>query len=528
MSHARTAIFLLLAAMLATPFAASRIGVYAPIGPPSGYYTLSPIPTAVQEGTSVNLLLSVTGGMVGVHYQFQFHVKDPALDVWNSSLQDITPTYSSFSVQLTYPGSSFPGNTTLVGQYFAWVNQTMPIFTSISNGVANTHFQVMLTDKGEYQRTQTVSIQGAGYDSGDSVLVNIARASAPFTLVFSQYVPASSSGLVTTSWYIPKNETIDSYTVSLTGTSTPAKSPPDTETFVVSVATMSIASLSSSSASYQRLQTMQFSFRALYPSTEIATTLTSASITLTPPSGKAVILPVQSFDSVAQTFDANYTTLKDNQTGTWTASLRANTYVDGYGNYGPGVAVSTSPSLQPATLSVTISTSSSIQVGQPVRLNATILYPDETPLSSGRVSAFFIYTAGGHNDSIPIAYDSTLQLWIGSYTPQASEPGGLWSITVTASDSPISPPNSGSASRVVTLQGGSAPSSSLPLYWFAIIAALIAAAILGFFIAFRRRKVTHARLKIDLEAVKSEADRIEDNDFFKSVKDQLNKDKKET
>jgi hypothetical protein len=59
------------------------------------------------------------------------------------------------------------------------------------------------------------------------------------------------------------------------------------------------------------------------------------------------------------------------------------------------------------------------------------------------------------------------------------------------------------------------------------LAIVIAALLAGGFLAFRRHKVTHARLKIDLEAVKSEAGRIENQDFFQSVKDQLKKDKDE-
>jgi hypothetical protein len=66
---------------------------------------------------------------------------------------------------------------------------------------------------------------------------------------------------------------------------------------------------------------------------------------------------------------------------------------------------------------------------------------------------------------------------------------------------------------------------SFPLYYFGILAALIAALLIGTFLAFRRHKVTHARLKIDLEAVKAEAGRIENQEFFQSVKDQLKKDK---
>jgi hypothetical protein len=57
------------------------------------------------------------------------------------------------------------------------------------------------------------------------------------------------------------------------------------------------------------------------------------------------------------------------------------------------------------------------------------------------------------------------------------------------------------------------------------MAALLASLLVAVFLAYRRRKVTHARLKIDLDAVRSEAGRIESTDFFKSVKDQVKKEK---
>ena len=76
---------------------------------------------------------------------------------------------------------------------------------------------------------------------------------------------------------------------------------------------------------------------------------------------------------------------------------------------------------------------------------------------------------------------------------------------------------------MITLQANSSP-ATIPLYDFGILAAIIAAAAFGIFLTFRRRKVTHARLKIDLEAIKTEAGKIEEQDFFKSIKGQLKKD----
>jgi len=398
----------------------------------------------------------------------------------------------------------------------------MPV--SLSTSVATSHFYVLLTDRQEYQRTQTVSVIGSSYRAGDSVSVTIVRQTTS-TLVYSQTVVASSTGIVATTWKIPKNQTLDNYVVNLAGVSTPAKVPPDRQSIGVNAATISIASLSSLNSTYQRTRTMQFSFQPVYPSGEIANTGAGV-VTLTRPDGKSISLTASTFDNVTQTFSVSYRTFLDNQTGTWTASLRGYGYGDGYGNYGPSALVSTSPQLQPAVLSIAITTNTNLGVGQPVRLNATIQYPDGTSLQSGRVFAFFAYAAGGRNDSVPIAFDTGLQQWVGSYTPQSSEPGGLWSLTVKAWDSPLAtPPNSGSASRVVTLQ---APPSTFPLFYFGIIAALIAAGLVAFFLFFRKRRVMHARLKIDLDAVRSEAGRIENQDFFRSVKDQLDKDKEQS
>ncbi len=517
--YTKVSCFTLLLVLSFMPLISYTIIVHAPIVG-GGSFALTPVPYSTQEGNTVNLILSAMGVTPGLRYEFIFHVMDPSSQRWQSSQQDVTPNGSSFTILLVYPSTSLPGTSGLVGQYNAWVNQTQPI--SPRTDVASSHFLILLTDRSEYQRTDTVSIVGASYDPSDSVTVTIVRQTTS-TAIFSQTVTASPSGIVATTWKIPKNATIDNYSVSMTGTSTLAKNPPDLQSFSVNAAVISIASLSTAKSTYERTETMIFSFQPVYPSGEIANTGTGV-ITLTGPSGKGVTLTATAFDITTQSFSVSYTTVKDNQTGTWTASIQAYGYGDGYGNYGPTLPASTSPQLQPATLSVAITTNTNLTPGQPIRLNATIQYPDGSTLQSGQVTAFFTYIAGGHNDSVPIAFDGTLQLWVGSYTPQPSEPDGIWSLTVKASDSIATPPsNSGTASRVITLQANSSP-ATIPLYDFGILAAIIAAAAFGIFLTFRRRKVTHARLKIDLEAIKTEAGKIEEQDFFKSIKGQLKKD----
>jgi hypothetical protein len=275
---------------------------------------------------------------------------------------------------------------------------------------------------------------------------------------------------------------------------------------------------------YQRTETMQFSFQSTYPDGSVASTGVGL-LTLSGPTGGKIIL-TSTYNSNSQTFSANYTTSTSNQTGVWSVMLGARAYSDAYGNTGPGYAISNSATLHPAVLAIAVTTNTNIAVGQQLKFNVTVAYPDDTFLQSGgTVKAYLIYSGTPTiNDSVPIVFDTTLGLWVGTYTARSTDTGGLWSLIVKASDS-TTPANSGTATRAITVQN--TPPASFPLYYFGIIAAIIAALLIAFFLVFKRRRVTHARLKIDLDAVHSEAGRIESSEFFRSVKDQVRKEKEE-
>jgi hypothetical protein len=376
-------------------------------------------------------------------------------------------------------------------------------------------------DSPEHERTQTVNIQASGYSASEIVSITIRTQTTPI-LVFSQTVVASPTGIVTASWKIPRNATIDTYVVTVSGTST-IKNPADMQHFLVNAAIMSVAAITMVRPSYQRTETMQFSFQPVYPDASIPSTGVGL-LTLARPSGGKITLTAI-YNGNAQTFNANYTTSANNETGVWTVTLGARAYSDAYGNTGPGSAVSNNPQLNPAVLTVTVTTNTNIAVGQQLKFNSTVEYPDGTSLQSGVVKAYLLYSGSPVlNDSVPMVFDTTLGLWVGTYTARSSDTGGLWSLVVKASDS-ATPANAGTATRAITIQNN-AP-ASFPLYYFGIIAAIIPGLLLAFFLVFKRRRVTHARLKIDLEAVHSEAGRIESSEFFQSVKDQVRKEKDE-
>ncbi|HEV2120996.1 MAG TPA: LPXTG cell wall anchor domain-containing protein [Candidatus Bathyarchaeia archaeon] len=482
-------------------------------------FSLSAVPAYASEGSTVSLVLSAIGAVPNVQYRFRFSVADPAGSTVQS-LQNYTtvPGQYSFNIVVAYPGPSLAGTNSLVGQYNAKVDE---LFPTAAPGVAGTSFIFSITDSSSYQRTQTIFVQASGYSVSESVTITI-RTQTTSTLVFSALVAATSTGLAAASWKIPVNATIDNYIVTVTGTST-VKNPADRQTVGVGRAIMIINSITSVKSVYQRTETMNFFFQPTYPDGSIPSTGVGL-LALAGPGGKSVTLTA-TYDSPSQTFEASYQTFLDNQTGTWTASLGGHAYSDAYGNNGPGTIVNTRPQLTTVPLTISVTTNTTIAVGQQLKFNATVTYPDGTIFQSGIVRAYLLYSGSPVvNNTVPVVFDTTLSRWIGTYTIRSSDTGGLWSLIVKASDFPT-PPNTGSASRAITVQNSTGGNSSLPLFYFGIIAALLALLLGALFLAFRRRKTTHARLKIDLEAVRTEAGRIESSDFFQSVKDQVKKEK---
>ncbi len=320
-------------------------------------------------------------------YQFRFSVTDPLSRTVQSALQNYTtlPGQDKFTIVAVYPSLSFLGSNSLVGQYLAMVDQLLPLPTPT---VAKNSFFLSITDSATYQRTQTVNIQATGYNASETVGAAI-RTQTTSALVFSQTVVATVAGIVTASWKSPKNATIDTYQVTLTGTST-MKNPADVQRFTLGPAIMVISSITSLKSIYQRTETMRFSFQPAYPDGSFPSTGV-ALLALARPVGNSLILTA-TYDNTSQTFGASYKTSVDNQTGTWTASLGGHAYSDAYGNNGPGAMVTNTPQLTPAALSISVTANTTIAVGQQLRFNATIKYPDGTILQSGNVKAYLLYS----------------------------------------------------------------------------------------------------------------------------------------
>src|SRR5919109_587286 len=522
-SSKKTAFALLLILTTLTLSNMVFLGVHAPTTG-GNQYTLNAVPAFAQEGATISLVLQVSIGLPSgtqTVYSFRFNVMDPSGTTVSRMVNQTVPAnQNEFTVVVSYPGTSFAGSNSLVGKYGASVDQ---LFPSPMVSVATTSFILSLTDSSSYERTQTVNIQASGYLGSESGNVTL-QTKTTLTIVYSQTVAANTGGVVVASWKVPPNATIDNYLVYLNGTST-TKSPPDTQTISIRAATMSIAALSASKQTYQRTETMRFSFQPTYPDGSVPSTGVGL-LTLTGPNSAKPVTLTATYDIASQTFIATYPTTQNNQTGTWTASLSSHGYSDAYGNTGPGTIITTSPQLTPASLAVSVSANTNVAVGQQLRLNVTVTYPDGSSAQAASVRAYLIYTGSpAINDTVPLVFDSTLGLWVGTHTVSSGDTGGLWSLTVSASDS-ASPANTGQATRAIPIHNTSTTptTSGFPLYYFGILAAIIAGILIAALLVFKKRRVGHASLKIDLEAVHSEAGRIESQEFFQTIKEQVRKD----
>lgn len=203
--------------------------------------TLSISPVRTQEGNSsgVALVLSVRGAVSGQSYTDFWGVGDPSGKNYTITTTQVAPSSGNYSLTEVYPRDFGAGaGITYVGQYSVAVIQTMPSIGLVAAG----QFGIGITDKLLYQRTQVVSIKAVGYKANDMVAVYITKGgvSAPG---FPLQVQADAGGNVIASWPTSVSTLTGNYTVSLSGTSTGPKNPPDSQWFIVIPASLGVATV---------------------------------------------------------------------------------------------------------------------------------------------------------------------------------------------------------------------------------------------------------------------------------------------
>ena len=461
-------------------------------------------------------MLNVTGALTGVNYRFAWTVRDPAGVSHNVNTQ-VNNAPSSFSTSINFPGS-FSTSITLVGNYTGTVAQSSPCATSCP--VGSEQFQVGLTNRTNYKRTDAVPIIAQGYGNQENVTLQVSESASPPILLIGTL--ADSTGFLSYSWIVPPSVPTGNYVVSLTGTT--VKIILDSQTIRIDVTNTTISQLLITQSSLQRTQTETFRFLPSYPGGTPAKT-GSAAIRITEADGTTTHNVTAVYKSSVNQFQATYKIPINSMVGAWVASIDIGGYDDGYGNMGPQTGVARGFAVSPAALALVVSSSSANYTSnQVVAVYASIVTPSYENFTSGTVILWTYYSTRQVKSPIQLLYDQSRGRWVGSFNVNLSDPTGVWVLQINATDG-YGNSGYGSTSILVTLSPQSQPPPQQTLttnFLLVVILGLaVALGVLGSWMLYRRGKVSRKVLRVDLEAVHAEAEKVENNEFFKRVKEQL-------
>src|SRR6266446_1047484 len=501
------------------------IPVHAP-GPFGEIYSLSQSASRMQESNNqgITFILNVTHAFSGINYQFTWVVRDPSGSTRTHNTQ-VNSVPSTFTTSVIYP-TDFGVTITEVGNYNITVTQANP---PSSTQAATSLFEVGLTNAEKYQRTQAVSMIAQGYQNAENITISI-RSVTGNAPGFPTTGLADSLGVLAYTWTsIPPSVPLGNYTVTLTGSTTPKTGFPDTQTFMIDPANIIITQLSITQSSLQRSQTETFRFSATYPSTAQAK-IGSAIIRVIEADGVTEHDITATYKTSLGQFQAAYQIPLSSGTGVWVASIDVGGYNDGYGNMGPSASVNRGFAVSSAILTVLASTpNSNYTTGSIVVINAIVVTPGGDNFTSGTVTASTHLSSLQIGSPLQLSYDQPHGKWVGSYTVNSTNPVGQWLIQVNATDA-YGNSGYGSTSTLVTLPPTQQPppsttSSTFNYLWIIVIVLVAALAILASFIVYRRGRMVRRVLKVDLEAIHAEAKKVENNEFFKNVQEQLKEQK---
>jgi len=489
-------------------------------------YTLTTSATRLQETTtsSILLILNVTNANTVSTYAFTWHVKDPSASVSQASNQTGVSHGSSFVESVAYPGK-FGTSIDFVGTYTAWVNQTQPLLVGSTGVGTPVQFRVGLTDSISYQRTLPVAIVASGYKPNLNVTIRISGQSG-LAPNFPTNKTANNNGDLSYVWAsIPASIPVGNYTVSLSGN--PTKNPPDVQSFTILPANVTISQLTITRSLLQRSQTEDFRFSAAYPNGAQVRT-GGVSLLLVEPDGSTSHYVPTSYSSALNMFRGTYQIPLSSQSGPWVATIEVNTFDDGYGDRGPLSGVFKPFTVTPATLAVSVLTAySNYTIGDIVAIYTSVVTPGGDNLTSGTVTATTYYSTREIGSPLQLFYDQSRGKWVGSYTINSTNPAGIWQIQVNATDT-YGNAGQGSTSTLVSNPTAPQQSSTFNYLLVVVIALLSGLAVLVSWIVFGRRRVLRRVLKVDLEAIHAEARKVENQDFFKKVQQQLKQQKEES
>ena len=391
-------------------------------------YTVSAPRT--QEGLNTTITVSVVGGINSTAYQFNVTVTDPQANQFSKIVTTpSTVNGTGFASALYYGDFPAGANTDFNGTYSVAVDETYPV--SIS-GVATGSFDVGLTDKTVYKRFETVNIRGSGYNASETVTVDITFEGESVN-GYPKNVTAFANGSLTDSWTIlPKNASLGTYTVSLTGicvecdvAGRTVKSPADLQNFtVVGTDVLTVTIVDQPSASYQRTETARMNFTVTYPDDTNFTAADLGTVTVGVYHNATFVTDVSltsaDFDSATNKWMAKWKIPKNATLGTnYYFAFVENSVVDKEGNSGPSAAVSSDPfTVLKAVLDVTITDQPAAWYNRTATATMRFIaqFPDDTKYTSADLGSMQVrvYKNATNIANVTLTaadFDSATDMW---------------------------------------------------------------------------------------------------------------------
>ena len=171
-------------------------------------------PLQLQENSTLNVLVNVTGGKANTVYYANVSVMLPSpLRTNYSAIVQLNNTGSTGRgyANITYPNQTLfqpsGSHTNYTGLYQIFFNRTQ--------NLAGNSFFVGITDKSEYHREEVVQIKAVGYQPNQTANITVTFPSTNKTV--SWQVNASQQGTINTTWpgNIPSNASIGDYNITI-------------------------------------------------------------------------------------------------------------------------------------------------------------------------------------------------------------------------------------------------------------------------------------------------------------------------
>jgi len=163
-------------------------------------------PTII-EGDSITFNVSVTAGSLGVNYYATVDVILPSgtTHTTNVNLGTINQKGTA-STQVSFPSNNFsPSN--------GAIDYTGTYTIKFNNTLAQNQFSAHILDSSVYHRGETAKIHATAYQPNQAATITF---SSRDTTIETLQVTASAEGIISTTWIIPDNVAIGSYSVKIT------------------------------------------------------------------------------------------------------------------------------------------------------------------------------------------------------------------------------------------------------------------------------------------------------------------------